>query len=494
VRGLQHSGSLPRSTVPCAPVASPTGAQWNDDEQVMIETSGQQAQGATNGRETSSRRGHLHSLRRDFRRHPVLVVLILGLLLPIGLGVYSGVQAIRTEYHLRAARQALEQPNLNDALAHLTLCLDLSPHSTEAHFLAAQAARRLANYDAAEHHLNECKRLGWSSEAIDLERALSSAQRGSLARVEDFLLSGADKDQPEAILILEALTQGYLKTYRLADALHCLNLWLQRQPHNVRALVWLGEVKERRNSNDEAIVAYRQATLIEPDNAVVRLRLAQALARSDHAEEAQEQFEQLRQRQPDNPEVLLGLARCQRSLGKTEEARQLLDRVLAVDPGPDSKQGPQGLTLFSEALSESGKLALQMGDLEAAEQWLRNAVVRTPYDRDTLYHLYQCLLQRGKGAEARDCLDKVEKLAADRQLLAELTRKITANPKDPALRHEAGLICLRNGQEQEGVRWLLSALVEDPAHRPTHQALAKYYEGIGQARKAADHRHWAGEG
>ena len=142
-------------------------------------------------------------------------------------------------------------------------------------------------------------------------------------------------------------------------------------------------------------------------------------------------------------------------------------------------------------MGERAKLALQTEPPEAAEGWLRKAAARLPYDRDTLYNLYQCLLQHGNHKEAQTILQRVEKLAADRQLLAELTRKITASPKDPSLRYEAALLCLRNGQEQEGIRWLLSALVQDPNHRPTHQALAKYYEGVGQAERAAYHRHWA---
>jgi tetratricopeptide (TPR) repeat protein len=424
---------------------------------------------------------HLRNLWQDFRRHPLLVFLIVSLLLLIGLGAYSGIQAIRAEQQLRAARRALDQSDLNGAQTHLTVCLALSPQSTEAHFLAAQTARRSGNYDQAEHHLDECTQLGCSREAIDFERTLARAQRGDLARIEDYLLSGIDKNQPEVVLILEALAQGYLATYRLADALHCLDLWLQRQPNNIRALIWRGEVKERRNKYAEAVAAYERAVQVEPNNDNARLHLAQALVRSDRAEEAQTNFEQLRQRRPDDPEVLLGLARCRRTLGKSDEAHQFLDQVLAADPG------------HVEALSEKGKLALQTGQLDAAEKWLRKAVAGAPYDRDTLYNLYQCLLQRGKRAEAQECLEKVEKVAADRQRIAELTRNITANPKDPALRYEAGIICLRNGQEPEGVRWLLSALVEDATHRPTHKALAKYYERAGQPQRAAYHRHWAGE-
>jgi predicted Zn-dependent protease len=430
----------------------------------------------------------LESLQQDFRRHPVLVFLIITLVLLIGLGSYSGVQAVRSEYHLRAARRALEQPDFPAAQAHLAVCLQLSPQSAEAHFLAAQAARRSGDYDRALDHLNECERLGWLTEAIDLERALARAQRGDLAQVEDYLVSGVDKDQPEALLILEALTQGYLKTYRLVDALHCVDLWLRRQPNNVRALIWRGEIKERRNSNAEAIEAYHWAVDVEPDNYDARFHLAQALAHSDRAEEAQKQFAYLQQRQPNDPEVLLGLARCRRSLGQTGEARRLLEQVLSQDAGTRSAHGS---AVYAEALGERAKLALQTEPPEAAEEWLRKAAAKLPYDRDTLYNLYQCLLQCGKRAEAQTVLEQVEKLAADRQLLAELTRKITANPKDPALRFEAGLLCLRNGQEQEGVRWLLSALVQDPNHVPTHQALAKYYERVGQVERAAYHRRCA---
>ena len=296
----------------------------------------------------------LHQLRQDFRRHPVLVFLMLTLVLLIGLGLYSGVQAIRAEYQLQAARRAVEQADFTAAQAHLALCLELSPQSAEAHFLAAQAAHRSGDYDKALVHLNACERLGWLSEAIALEHALGRAQRGDLAQVEDYLLSGVDKDQPEALLILEALTQGYLKTYRLINALQCLDLWLKRQPSNVRALIWHGEIKERRNSNSEAVEAYRRAVAVAPDNYKARFHLAQALAHSDQAEEAREQFEHLRQGQPSNPEVLLGLAQCRRSLGQTGEARQLLELVLARDADPQPRRLCRGLGRASKARPANG--------------------------------------------------------------------------------------------------------------------------------------------
>jgi Tfp pilus assembly protein PilF len=56
------------------------------------------------------------------------------------------------------------------------------------------------------------------------------------------------------------------------------------------------------------------------------------------------------------------------------------------------------------------------------------------------------------------------------------------------LRCEGGILFLNNGEEQEGVRWLRQALRLDPANRQAHEALADYYQRIGQPELAARHR------
>jgi Tfp pilus assembly protein PilF len=59
---------------------------------------------------------------------------------------------------------------------------------------------------------------------------------------------------------------------------------------------------------------------------------------------------------------------------------------------------------------------------------------------------------------------------------------------DPAPRVEAARICMRNGQEQEGLRWLFGALQINPNHQPAHDALADYYERHGDTERARAHR------
>lgn len=58
------------------------------------------------------------------------------------------------------------------------------------------------------------------------------------------------------------------------------------------------------------------------------------------------------------------------------------------------------------------------------------------------------------------------------------------------MRYEAGMIFLRNGFTQDGLRWLYTALDADPNHRPTHQALADYFERTGEEAQARHHRRF----
>jgi hypothetical protein len=57
-----------------------------------------------------------------------------------------------------------------------------------------------------------------------------------------------------------------------------------------------------------------------------------------------------------------------------------------------------------------------------------------------------------------------------------------------------GEILLRFGLPDEAVRWFHSALRQDERYAPAHEALASYYEHIGQPGRAARHRTLAREG
>jgi Tfp pilus assembly protein PilF len=53
------------------------------------------------------------------------------------------------------------------------------------------------------------------------------------------------------------------------------------------------------------------------------------------------------------------------------------------------------------------------------------------------------------------------------------------------------MISLRAGAAKEGLRWLQSALHENPRHVGAHKALASYYQKIGEAGRALQHQDLA---
>src|SRR5439155_24567809 len=158
--------------------------------------------------------------------------------------------------------------------------------------------------------------VGWPAEEVTLERDLIRAQRGDVAGVENQLLRFIEHDHPDTLLILEALCQGYIKSYRLPHALRCLERWLERRPDDVQALLWRAEVEQLRSSTQEALADYRRVVELSPEHDSARLRLAELLAAEHQPAEAVPHFERLRQRQPANPPVLLGLARCRALAGR----------------------------------------------------------------------------------------------------------------------------------------------------------------------------------
>jgi predicted Zn-dependent protease len=190
-------------------------------------------------------------------------------------------------------------------------------------------------------------------------------------------------------------------------------------------------------------------------------------------------FERLHERRPDSAAITLGLARCNIELGKLSEGRQLLDRLL--EARPDNVQ----------ALAESGKLALDMQQFDEAERRLRKALMLSPNERETLYSLYRCLIQQGKRTEAQQFNQELDRVEKDIGHLKEVARQIMVDPHNAGLRCEAGNIMIANGQDREGLRWLDSALKEDPYHVATHLSLAKYYQQVGNPELAARHRQLA---
>jgi predicted Zn-dependent protease len=366
-------------------------------------------------------------------------------------------------HHYRAARAALEGHRVPEAQRHLQQCLRVWPTSGSAHLLAARADRLAGDFDGAERHRQRAEELRAEHDATVLEWALLRAQIGDVDEVEKFLRERVDRGDPDSPAILEALTEGYLRMYRVVQAMACLERWLRLRPDDPQALFCRGRAWQRVHAYPKAADDFRRVVDLEPGHDEARLLLANALLESGRFEEGTAELEFLHQRQPDNPEVLVRLAFGRNNLGHPEEAGALLDALLAEHPG------------YGPALTAQGQLALQAGRHAEAERWLRQALAVTPYDRQAHFLLCQCLQQSGQEAEARAEQARLKHIETSIERLFDLSnRQMSQHPHDPALHYEIGTLLIGLGQEELGVRWFHSALKEDPHYAPAQAALARY--------------------
>jgi Tfp pilus assembly protein PilF len=81
-------------------------------------------------------------------------------------------------------------------------------------------------------------------------------------------------------------------------------------------------------------------------------------------------------------------------------------------------------------------------------------------------------------AEAEESLARME-----RQL-----RVVVNRPDDVEVRYDIGMTLLKYGSPEDGAKWLLTVVEQQPDHKRTHQALAVYYESLGDWENAAMHR------
>jgi Tfp pilus assembly protein PilF len=385
-------------------------------------------------------------------------------------------------WHFQAAERALARRDAAGAGRHAALCLKVWIWSADTHLLAARAARREGDCDRAECLLRECSRFGGDSGAISLEFSLIGVQRGEFSRVENFLFGLVSQGHPDSAHILEVLTRGYYATFQLAKARVCVEGWLEHEPTEIEGWRWRARVYEKLLNRPETMKSYRRVIELDPANDDARLALAGLLAADHQPQEALEHLEYLRPRLGDVTPILAGMAHCRRDLNQPDEARALLDQLLAREP--DNAQ----------ILAERGRLALAYEPAAEAEKWLARAAGLMPFEKDINYSLYQCLERLGKRQQAQEVLARLKRIEADLDRIADLVRAIARTPHDAAPRCEAGQILIRNGQGAEGVRWLLSALREEPGHAAARAALADYYEHTGDREQAEKYRRSAEPG
>jgi len=399
----------------------------------------------------------------------VLVVLLVG-----GAGGFYGY-AVR---EWRGAVAAIRDGRPADARKKLPLCLSVWPKDPDVHRLAARAARMSRDYPVAEEHLNICLKLEHgASEDTQLEFLLMRAQTGEVEEVAPLLFAYIERQHPDAPMILETISLVYMYHLRYGPAHFALNRWIDEFPDSARAHHYRGWVLERLNQPKLALDDYLRALDLKPDLDQVRVRVAEMHLEDKDPEKALPHLEIVLGRDPERSDALAALGRCRFLQGRHAEARQLLEAAAAKLPD----NGP--------VLLDLARLDITDNQPARAEERLRRALALDPADTEARYVLVTALQFQNKQAEAVAELAEHErhKLLLERanHLLQEEARRPS---RDPKVAFEIGSLLLQIRQEKQGLYWMDEALSWDPSHRPTHKALAEYFEQKGDEVRAAAHR------
>jgi tetratricopeptide (TPR) repeat protein len=414
-----------------------------------------------------------HWLSRRLRSRRAWAVLALA-----GLAAGLGGPQLWAWYQLRKAEAELSRYDPAAARDSLGACLRVWPGRPGVRLLACRAARQAGDYDEADRQLRACQRLsGGSSDDIAFEWALLQADNGNVREVDEYLQRQAEQNRGRAPLVWEALAVGYMRLYRILDAMSCVQHWLERDPDNVRALELRGMTFVIGKGIQRGAEDFRRVMELDPTRQTTRGRLAQCLLDIGAYEEAVPHLEQLARERPGDPDVLVRLARCYNMTARGEPARSALDAALAGHP------------THALALRTRGQFALADQKPAEAEQWLRRAIEAWPNDYQSQWLLLQALQQQDKAAAAREQLKVAEAVRDRTERIGELqSRKLAEQPLDPALHYEMGVLLQRNGQTDQALQWFASALKLDGKYRPAHAALAEYYASHGDPARAAEHR------
>jgi tetratricopeptide (TPR) repeat protein len=415
------------------------------------------------------------------RRRPARALAILALLavIAVGLGVIGIF--LWADYHLRAARRALELGHNAVAIRHLRSCRLIRPDQPEVLLLSARVARRSGAWTEAEALLDSYWRQRGDDDPLVLERLCLRAARGELESAQALLQARIDQDDPAAPLAREALIAGLRYRYRLPEAEKQIADWLHHDPDSTLALMAQARLAEERDQTSEAANSYRRILEIDPEHDEARLRMTMRLLDLRQGEEALPHLEHLRRRLPGSPEVQMQLAQALDLQDRGDEARAVLDECLRDHPD------------HAGALVERARIASRDGDNALAEDYLRRAAQIDPGDANARYQFYLVLHKNGKEAEAAQQLDARKRIEADIRRIKEIVEgPFQKRPNDPQLHYEIAMIAQRAGRPKETLRWLLSALQVGPDHAQTHRALSQFYHQAGNPILAARHRAIAG--
>jgi tetratricopeptide (TPR) repeat protein len=291
------------------------------------------------------------------------------------------------------------------------------------------------------------------------------------------------KLDPGASLVFEELTDLYIQTNHLRDAITQAEEMLKQNPDNVDARRMLGRIymkmistQDNRINEDylrKAIEQLQKVTEKEPKDAESWVALGRLYRVSNNSVDAEKALNKALEAEPDNEEALTGLAMLYSDLGDNKRA---IEKLKAA-----TEKNPNERTLIA-----LGTAYEQMRDYKDAADTLKRALEMAPDNTRLQSGLANNLMLSDRVEEALSIFQKLSdddptnvqpklriaeiyRVKHDYVKAAEALKKAKAlNPQDMEVRYEEVRLLEAESKYPEAVG-LLKGLVEETA-RPKYSA------------------------
>lgn len=363
------------------------------------------------------------------------------------------------------------------------------PSDEQLAFLAAVAHRRQGNLQKFEAFLRQAERLGWSEKECSLQRLLARTQHGLGDRASEEALNAIclqeGTDDFTAEQIYEARAKGYMSLYQAHAAYQALEFWIRWKPKAVAPRFLRAQLYEQEDDGARAQQDYQAIVDSHPEHFEARLRLAEMLNVANRHSEARKHFRKCAETAPQDPRVMMGLAEIE--YGRVEDSAGVeatLEKLLARDLDKEVRL---------RALRLLAGIYLDRKEYDRVVALLQDTADRGELNVpgfQALIHAYTQLRQPEKAQQYRRLHQRDLKLRND---ALALDRQIWFNPRDPDLRYRQGKKFQEAGDKKSAMTWWYTAILAEPLHQPSHEALAEMFLAQGDAIRAAQHQRSAEE-
>jgi tetratricopeptide (TPR) repeat protein len=324
----------------------------------------------------------------------------------------AGSAAIRVE----TARLLHESGRLDEALAEAKEAVRIGKDNPDAHLILGQLYQLRADGAKGEEALRQAA--AEYEEVIRLEPADGSTIL-ALAGVYSQLQEHKDAARLWRLYLtldpgsFDAQIQFGTQLLAAGDAeaaAGALKKAIELQP-SARAYQALGEIYARAQQTDQAILHYRKALEIEPQNLRVHLGLGEILHRAKRYPEALAEGEAVLQADPRNRFALDLKGRTLRDLKDFDHADEAADQGLAQDPS-DLKAAYLKVTI-AEARRDFPAAAAQLEAILARNRTGEDATESASNDRVFLIHLGFAYQQQNRYADSAATFGRAKRVGGE---------------------------------------------------------------------------------